>query len=217
MLEPRTASLLVDYYEAFLREKDIEAFQAKIMARYNEASLSRLVRSGEVQAQRAAIFSLGLVGSFESNTVVARGLRNNDVTVRNLAQSALWAIWYRADTLENNAVLQEVRDLIFRQRFAEADGLASVLIAKSPGFAEAHNQRAIALFFQGRFEDSALECRRTLERNPYHLGALGGLGQCYIRLDRHRDALSVFRRAVEIQPYNTDLRETVAVLQAEIE
>jgi len=217
MLEPRTVSLLVDYYEGYLRAGDVEAFQGRMMARYNEASLARLARSGGLQARRAAIFSLGLVGSFESNAVVARGLRDEDLTIRNLSQNALWAIWYRADTPEHNAVLQEVRDLIVRERFAEADALAIGLIARSPGFAEAHNQRAIALFFQGKMSESALECRRTLDRNPYHIGALAGLGQCYLSLDRHPDALAVFRRALTIQPFSADLRGTVEVLEAELD
>lgn len=217
MLEPHTASLLVDYFETFLREKDIEAFRRSVTSRYTEGTLARLARSGGLQARRAAILALGLVGSFEVNEVVARGLRDPDPSIRNLAQNALWAIWYRADSPENNATLQEVRDLIGRERYAEAEALASRLIARAPGFAEAHNQKAIALFAQERFAESAASCRRVLERNPYHIGALGGLGQCYIRLDRRADALEVFRRAWKVQPYSTNLKETVEALEAEVD
>ena len=217
MLEPHTASVLVDYFETFLRDKDIEAFHRGVMARYTEGTLARLARSGTPQSRRAAFLALGLMGTFGVNEVVARGLRDQDPTVRNLAQNALWAIWFRADTPENVAALQEVRDLIGRERTREAIELATRLIARSPGFAEAYNQRAIAFFSEERFAESALDCGRVLQRNPYHIGALSGLGGCYVRLDRRSDALATFRRALKIQPYSANLRETVEALEAEAE
>lgn len=215
MLEPHTASLLVDYFETFLRDKDIEAFHRSVTARYTEGTLSRLARSGGVQARRASILALGLIGGFSANETVARALKDPDPTVRNLAQNAIWAIWFRADNPENNATLQEVRDLIGRERYAEAQNLAARLVARAPNFAEAYNQKAIALFFQDRFTESAEACRQVLKRNPYHIGALSGLGQCYLRLDRRKDALATFRRALKVQPYSENLKETVEMLEAE--
>lgn len=217
MLEPHTASVLVDYFETFLRDKDIEAFHRGVMARYSEGTLARLARSGTPQSRRAAFLALGMMGTFQINEVVARGLRDQDPTVRNLAQNALWAIWFRADTPENNAVLLEVRDLIGRERMGEAIELATRLIARSPGFAEAYNQRAIALFAMNRHAESALDCNRVLQRNPYHVWALSGLGGCYLRLDRRSDALATFRRALTIQPFSADLRDTVEALEGEVD
>ncbi len=156
-----------------------------------------------------------MIGSFQSNSAVARGLRDSDPAVRNLAQNALWAIWFRADTPEHNAMLQEVRDLIGRERYREAEDMAGQLIRKAPAFAEAYNQRAIALFFQGKIAESAADCRRVLDRNPYHIGALGGLGQSYLKLGKRRDALSTFRKALVIQPYSASLKQTVQALEAD--
>ena len=161
------------------------------------------------------ILALGLVGSFQVNETVARGLRDPDPAVRNLAHNALWAIWCRADTVENNATLREASDLIARSRFREAQDLCAQLIARAPNFAEAYNQKAIAHFSLDQFAESAAECRRALERNPYHIGALAGLGECYLRLYRRRDALATFRRALKVEPYSTTLRQTVELLEAE--
>jgi len=215
MPEPDAGPLLVHYFEAYLGDQDIEAFRLNVLTRYNEGSLSRLARSPSPRARRAAVLALGLVGSFETNTAVARALRDPDATVRNLANSALWAIWFRADSAENNATLEEVHDLNNRRRFDEAEALATRLIAGAPRFAEAHNQRAIARFFRGQFAASEADCRRTLELNPYHIGALAGLGQCYLRLDRRDEALATFRRALKLQPFSEGLRETVAALEAD--
>ncbi len=214
MLEPHTAALLVDYFDAFLREQDIEAFRQSVTARYTEGTLARLAQSGGTKARRAAVLALGLVGSFGTNATVAARLRDPDPVVRDLAVNALWAIWFRADTPENNASLEQVRDLIGRERAREAVEQATRLIARSPEFAEAYNQRAIALFFLGQYAESAADCRRALRRNPYHIGALAGLGRCYLQMDRRDDALATFRRALELQPYDAGLRETIVSLEA---
>src|SRR5262249_13827361 len=128
MLEPHTGSLLVDYYETFLRDQDINAFQQQVSARYMEGTLARLVESPDTQARRAAVLALGLFGSYEVNASVAKALRDPDPTVRSLADNALWAIWFRADTPENNATLERVSTLIRRQQFEEAVDLANRLI-----------------------------------------------------------------------------------------
>jgi tetratricopeptide (TPR) repeat protein len=208
-------SLLVSYYETFLRDQDANAFSGLVMARYNEGTLGRLVRSGDTQARRAAVLALGLIGSYQANATVAHALKDADPTVRDLAQGALWVIWFRADSPENNAMLERVAALLKRQRPDEAEALATALIARAPTFAEAYNQRAIAVFLQGRFADSATDCRRVLERNPYHIGALAGLGRCYLQLGRRAEALQTFRRALKLQPHSAALRETVTALEAE--
>lgn len=214
MLEPHTVSLLVGYYETFLREQDVDAFRLNVATRYTEGTLARMATSGGSPGRRAAVLALGLVGGFQVNAVVGRALRDPDPVVRNLAQNALWAIWFRADSPENNATLQQVHDLIERGRFVEAETLATRLISRAPQFAEAYNQRAIALYALGRLAESAADCLRTLERNPYHTGALGGLGQCYLRLNDRRAALKTYQRALKIQPYSEGLRQAVAELEA---
>lgn len=215
MREPDAGSLLVAYYEKFLADQDIESFQRQVSARYTEGTLARLVQSGDLPARRAGVLALGLIGTFQSNAVVARALRDSDPTVRDLADNALWAIWFRADTPENNAMLEQVRLLIRHERLEDAVKLASRLIGRAPGFAEAYNQRAIAHFFLGHFQESADDCQRVLERNPYHIGALAGLAQCQIQLDQRREALKTFRRALRLQPFSQGLRQAVSALEAE--
>jgi Tfp pilus assembly protein PilF len=39
------------------------------------------------------------------------------------------------------------------------------------------------------------------------------MGQCQLRLGRRDEAIKTFRRALEIQPYNQGLRETIAELE----
>ncbi len=214
MLPPHSGSLLVDYYEAFLKDQNIDAFRRGVAGRYGEGTLIRLLSAGDPRARRASVLALGLFGGFGCNAALARALRDPDPFVRALADNALWAVWFRADTPENNAALERVRDLIRRGRFAEAIEGADRLIARSPAFAEAHNQRAIAHYAQGQLAESVADCRHVLEHNPYHTGALSGMGQCLLRLGRRGEALKAFRRASELQPYHDGLRDQVAELEA---
>ena len=211
---PGSPSLIVAYYEALLADRDVEGFKAQIASRFTEGTLARLLRSGDVQARRAAALALGLVGTYAVNTELALGLKDDDPGVRELATQSLWSIWFRAGTPEQNAQLRAVADRIGLGRYEEADALATRLIRKAPDFAEAYNQRAIARFSTGRFADSAADCRRALERNPYHVGALSGLGQCYRRLGDRAAALETFRRALELQPHDLGLRQTVSMLES---
>jgi tetratricopeptide (TPR) repeat protein len=214
MPEASSSVLLLNYFEDFLKDRDVEAFRARVLARYTEGTLARLLQSGTESARRAAVVALGLIGSYESNSVVARSLRDRDPVVRRLAQNALWAIWFRADTPENNAELDRVRLLLNQGLAEEAILRATTLIHRSPRFAEAYNQRAIAYYGLKRFPDSAADCRRVIERNPFHIGALSGLGKCYIEMGLRDEALAAYRRAYELQPFDDDLKSTIQVLEA---
>jgi tetratricopeptide (TPR) repeat protein len=219
MSEEYGGSLLVDYFKAFLQDQDGETFRSRVTARYTEGTLGRILSgSHSVAARRAAVLSLGLMGTFGgSNSVLGRALADSDPVARAMAEDALWAVWFRADTPENNQMLEQVRILIGRQQLKEAEALATRLITIAPNFAEAYNQRAFAYFLEGRLAESASDCQRVLTRNPFHIGAIEGLAKCQLGLDRPRDALKSLRRALKLRPHNEALREMVRSLEASIE
>jgi len=216
--DAETGALLVAYFQRLLDDRDLGAFQDRVAARYTEGALGRILAESPVTtARRAAVVALGQQGRFEqSNAVLGRALRDSDAVVRRLAEDALWSIWFRAGRPEHNRTLQEVSHLIGRGQMSRAETLANDLIRVAPDFAEAYNQRAILYFHQGRFAESAADCQRVLSRNPYHFGALSGLAQCLLRLDRPADVLKTLHRALKLQPYQDGLRENIRLLEAQI-
>jgi tetratricopeptide (TPR) repeat protein len=209
--------LLVSYVDDLLKgERKEEDVRSELLARFREEDLGRFLKSGDAKARRAALVALGLTGGWRSNAAVALALKDRDEFLREFAVTVLWAIWFRADTAENNAALRQVADLIQQRRLEEAIDRASRLVERAPDFAEAYNQRAIAEFFLGRFADSANDCREALKRNPYHIGALGGLAQCCDRLDQPAEQLKAYRRSLELQPYNQGLRDLIADLETKV-
>ena len=207
-------SMLLESYERFLKNHDIDGFRTAVFARYTEGTLSRLTQSTDVRSRRASVLALGFNGGMGCNASLASALKDPDPTVRALAVNALWAMWSRADRPENNVALDEVQGLLERGQFAESIKRANALIARAPTFAEAYNQRAIAHFLTGNLAESAEDCRKVLGLNPYHFGALAGLGKCQLRLRQKTEAIRTFRRALDLQPYSEDLRETIAALEA---
>ena len=219
MWESLTGSLLVDYYETFLRDRDLGQFRDQVTARYTEATLVRVLTSSpSVTLRRASVLALGVTGGFEqSNAALGRALRDDDPIVRTTAESALWAIWFRADSPENNQKLDEIRLLIAQNRGDAAVKAASRLIAQAPKYAEAYNQRAIAFFTQGRYAESAEDCLRVIELNPFHIGAISGLVQCQLQLNQPREALQTLHRAAKLQPHSSSIRSSIEYLEARIE
>ena len=62
MREPQSGSLLVEYYEGFLRDRDLDQFRDHVLARYTEGTLGRmLTASPSVTARRAAVLALGVI------------------------------------------------------------------------------------------------------------------------------------------------------------
>jgi tetratricopeptide (TPR) repeat protein len=219
MSDAQTGSLLVEYFKEFIRNRDVDDFRERVSARYNEGTLCRILTdSPEVLARRAAVLSLGMLGTFEqSNAVLGKALRDRDLAVRSMAEDALWAVWFRADTPEHNQRLEHVRRLIGREQLGEAETLVKRLIDDAPSFAEAYNQRAFILFLLGRFAESAEDCQRVLVRNPYHIGAIEGLAKCQLSLNRPREALKSLRRAFRLRPHNGALGDSIHELETQIE
>jgi tetratricopeptide (TPR) repeat protein len=213
--DTETESLLIDYFQALVNDRDIETFRHRVAARYTEATLCRLLSDSPViTARRAAAVSLGLLGNIQRcNAALGQALRDRDSAVRKMAEQSLWAVWFRGDTPEHNRMLQQVTFLISQGQLERAEALSTRLISLAPNFAEAYNQRAIIYFQQGRFAESAQDCQRVLNRNPYHIGAISGLAQCQFQLNRPAEGLETLRRALKLQPYDEGLRQTIKLLE----
>ncbi len=194
--------------------KGLSRFKRSIEARYNEATLQKLLRWHTTEVREAAVLALGLVGTIKVNASLAACLHDEDAEVRRLAGEALWSIWFRADLPENNAELQRV--ILLKPEEVGRDMILAdfeALLRKAPRFAEAYNQRGIFHFRCGEYARSAANCDRALRLNPCHFGAASGLGQCFMRQKKLRAALRGFRRALRINPNLDGVRDTIASIE----
>jgi len=189
-------------------------FRSAVRKRYTEGTLQRMLLSPDVKTRRAAALAIGLIGTMESNPVVAASLADRDLLVQKFAADALWELWFRAGTADQNWRLREAaRNPDANAARAELDEL----IRQAPGFAEAYNQRAIWYFKRGELARAIEDCEATLRLNPFHFGAAAGLGQCLAKLGKARSAIRAFRMALEINPALEHLNETIEQLERSVD
>jgi tetratricopeptide (TPR) repeat protein len=188
----------------------ISSFKRKVGTRYSEGTLQRLLQADAARTRRAAALALGMLGTLDSNGLLALALKDEEFPVRQTAADALWAIWFRADSRSHNRELQR---LIRMADPLEAQKGLAQLIEKAPNFAEAYNQRAILHFRLGEYHKSIADCEEVLRLNPFHFGARAGLGQCYMKLRRPRAALQAFRKALAVNPDLDGVQDAVRNLE----
>jgi tetratricopeptide (TPR) repeat protein len=209
---------IVGYVKELTHTLDLDRFRAAVRARYTEETLSRLLeQSTDYSTRFSVVFALQYVGTFACNGAVAGVLQDDDPKIRELAENALWAIWFRADTDENNAWLRRVAGLISSDELDRAVELATSLVEKAPSFAEAYNQRAIAYWMMKQWQESITDCKKVLELNPHHFGAMSGMGQCYVEVGDFEHAVEAFEKAIGMNRNLEHLQEVIDQLRRKMQ
>jgi len=209
----RQKPLLATFYRTYREQHDARTFINQTMQHYNEASLIRLTGAACVEARRAAALMLGFVGTYqEANGALGGLLKDSDRSVRLIAESSLKSVWSRDGSDEQRQVLHHVMRLIHAREYCEAVSQANMLLDKYPFYAEAFNQRAIALFALGKFWEAIDDNRTVLELNPYHFGSALGMGHAYLQLRDTSQAIECFRRVLSINPNSETARRRLEQL-----
>ncbi len=193
----------------------LDKYQHKVLVRYTEGTLQRLLDATHHQTRQAAALALGLCGTLASNRPLAGLLHDEEPAVRQTASEALWSVWFRAGTPEQNAELQRLVGLAIGDEATTETILAGFdeLIKQAPDFAEVYNQRAIFYFRLGEFARAVKDCERTLKLNPHHFGAAGGMAQAYLKQRKLRAALRAYRRSFRINPNLDGVRQAIQSLE----
>jgi tetratricopeptide (TPR) repeat protein len=205
--------LVLEAYQHYLTSEDSTTFIKQIGARYTVGTLERLSVHPNREIRRAAVLALGLLGGYSCNAALGQALLDEDRVVRNIAENGIRAVWLRAGTTEQRQDLGVVIRLNLSQDYVECFRRASALLESAPWFAEAWNQRAIAGYNLGRYQESVSDSHQALEINPYHFGAAAGMGQSYLHMGNTKAALACFRRALRLNPNLEGIRAGVAYLE----
>jgi len=214
-LSPIHPEEFVRLVQPMLARQDLTGLYGLLKSRWTPDQIVDLI-SGSCtcqDARKVALLSLGLVGKQCCVEVVARQLHDQDPVVREMAEHAMWSIWFRsASVCAANKELARGAEAIGRREFTLAVEHLDRAIQMDPKFAEAYNQRAIVHYLNEDFEASMSDCRRAIELMPMHFGAWAGLGHCAAHLGRIDESLQAYRRAMEIHPHLSCIREAVEEL-----
>jgi tetratricopeptide (TPR) repeat protein len=113
----------------------------------------------------------------------------------------IWALWFRAPSAEARDLMDRAMERRRTYDIAGAIAILDKLVALTPDWAEAWNQRATMRYMTEDYEGSLADIERVLQLEPKHFGALAGQALILMRNGRFDTAQSVLRRAVEINPF----------------
>ncbi len=203
---------LIDQLRPILESGRLEVLLDELEQRWPSERLRESLEHLADDGIKIALFCLSLVGTMDDAPAVARRLHHPDTYIAKLAENTMWSIWFRAGDASSNLALSQAVQMIGENRLDEArDGL-SALLERRPDFAEAYNQRSIALFLQGCYAPACEDLRSALRLNPLHFAALAGLGHCHAAECQWTEALDCYQRALAIHPRVDGLPGLVAEL-----
>ncbi len=143
------------------------------------------------------------MNSVPLNTLL-NNLKHDEQRVREAATRELWQRWFEQKGLVGVQLLTRSRNLIEVGQADQAELMLTQLIQTMPDFAEAWNQRAILYFLERRYRKAIADCQQTLRLNPFHFGALHGMGMSHLNLQEYRQAAQAFRQALDLQPHSVE-------------
>jgi len=197
-----------------LESRDSQLVTAVCDEHWTCAQIATLLSSENRDARKVASLALSLVGCTSCLNDIARQLKDLDPMVNQMAEHALWSIWFRGGVPKAISLMGRGSRLIDQRRFSCAIESFDGAIALSPTFAEAYNQRAIAHYLSDNFVKSVKDCRRAVTLMPIHFGAWSGLGHCYAHMGQIEESLRAYQRAIDINPHLTCIVETIHELKS---
>lgn len=213
MSESGADPLLVQFYERYLMDQDVEALLRRTSASYLVGTLERLTADGQCNARRAAVFALGRLADYGSNAVLGRALTDSDRGVRTLAESAIARVWERVGATEQRKRLRAIASRLGEGDFSWVSRQAGKLIQEAPWIAQSWYLRGGAYFQLGQYGSAVRDCHQALEINAYHFKAASVMGQAYQAQNDLVSALESYRRALRLNPNMEEVRARVIQLQ----
>jgi len=122
-------------------------------------------------------------------------------------EAKIWEIWMESGDQNVDALMAIGNSALNDEDYGQAYRAFGRVVQLAPNFAEGWNKRATALYLLGRFDDSMKDIAKTLALEPRHFGALSGLGLCNTQLDKEKEALDAFEKALAINPNMPGIRQ----------
>lgn len=178
----------------------IEDLARHVQLRWQPNQICSLLQSQDPDLRKLVCLLLAQCGADEAVTALTGALRDDDAKVSELAEHALWSIWFRGGSAEARRPFRHGLGALADNKLDAAVDYFRLAQRLDGSFAEAYNQCAIAHYLAERWLDSIDHSEQALERNPSHFGALAGLGHSHFQLGNFAEASRFYRRALAIYP-----------------
>jgi tetratricopeptide (TPR) repeat protein len=208
--------MFVASVKPLLEAKDLEGLHCHLKQHYTPEQITSLLSDSCCDVRKVAALALSLVGGRCCIPVIAERLKDRDSMTNQMAEHALWSIWFRCGTPAANTELARGTECLSDYDFDCAIAHFDRALELCPEFAEAYNQRAIAYYLQEDFESSKRDCQRAIELMPCHFGAWAGLGHCHASQENWAEAVRCYEQALAVNPHLGCIRQAVCELHRKL-
>jgi tetratricopeptide (TPR) repeat protein len=140
-----------------------------------------------------------------------------DVDTAKQVENRIWALWTASGSDTANLLMTRTKTAIEGKDLDLALQLLDAIVKLKPDYVEAWNRRATIRYMRKEYGDALLDIRQVLAREPRHFGALSGLGMILQEFGDEKNALVVFRRALDINPHMQKIPDLVKSLTEKVE
>jgi len=199
-----------------LKTYNAAALAGAVTRKWTPGQVCDLLRDTNVDVRRVATVTMGMIGNKDHVNCLCNALRDPDRQVNQMAEHALWSIWFRSGKPEASTPFRDGLTLLSADQHDDAQEKFLEAAAIDPTFAEAYNQCGIACYLKGDYAGSIKACRRAIQLVPMHFGAISGMGHCFAQTGELNLALRCYRRARRINPQLEGINDAINRLQTKI-
>lgn len=199
-----------------LKSCNAAALAKAVLAKWNAGDVCRLLKHANVDVRRVATVTMGMIGNLTHVNCLTNALTDADRQVSQMAEHALWSIWFRSGSPHASQPFREGLTHLTAEEYPQAIRKFHEASAIDPTFAEVHNQCGIAHYLAGDYDASIKACRKAIQLVPTHFGAISGMGHCFAQLGELNLALRCYRRARRINPQLDGIADAINRLQTKI-
>ena len=197
----------------YLRESD-RPRPAAVSGATDREELRALLETGTTQQRLGALRRMIELGA---EAELARCLASPDPAVVQLATTGLWECWMDEAGPAARREMEAGVETMNSGDLAEATETFKTLMSSHPGWAEAANKVATALYLQGLPEESITYCHQVIALKPDHFGAWNGMAICAIQTEDWPLALRAVEESLRLQPHSAPNRQLLQLVQSRMQ
>ena len=105
--EPVDGDEFIAVVKPALAKCDAAALAHCVNVRWTQRQICKLLKHPNLDVRRVAAVVLGMIGDEHTITCLTHALRDTDSQVNQMAEHALWSVWFRQGTAQSTAVFSQ--------------------------------------------------------------------------------------------------------------